>query len=1131
MALAAWWLVLKDSYLVVLKPQKLVNEEEKAGQSKTPNRTGSQDTVSTTADVENGQMTHRQERRWHRGRRWRYCKVVLVDQFFNYFTKPSSIGPVFHVGNMHGEMNIRTTHESTHGEWIDALARVCSRTAARDYLMPNPHGSFAPVRTDGTLMLCIDGAAYMDAVADAIAQAKYEIFITDWWLSPEIFLKRPEGTDKWRLDMLLKRKAESGVRVCIMIYREVALAISINSRYASKHMSSLHRNIHVLRHPDHLRESVLFWSHHEKLVVIDQSIAFMGGIDLCYGRWDRTDHPLLDLDRASNTYERKQVKSVKVADVASKSMMMALMPLAGTPPEQRATNVVKTSRADVLITDMPPTPEPPSQRSVQTGTSFDQPISPAPRVSETEQTKISFQSLVNSARMAVSWKRQTSIPVGDTDKGGIQLLSDGQLAYRKSTRRRGQLQREQTVDMYVPNVGHLAVPVDVPETQTEEPVKLRRRHSISARLSDRRKRRVRSYSVAGCTNIEMSAEQSTASNAVGVPPTEVPVTAPRKSRPSRAENVERLFGNMGNRLQGFFERIGSTRRRSPMPKPPSDSDDSDDLEYDNLGFHGRRESRAPHRKHSRRHTGDARALDEFYGSDEEGESELSALSRRFIFVGKDYGNWLLKDAFELDRPAEDMVDRTNIPRMPWHDCGCAVSGKIASDFARHFIQRWNVTRIRKMKRRRKRKLQHLPVPPILLPCPPVEPWVTNQLTTVGGKRRAFPCRMQALRSAGRWSLIAVSNAKGAAAPNNLDLTPEYTECSILQAYVEAIRNAEHFIYIENQFYISWLEAESLHVDEETEYAMLDTIQGTAGMRRQACVVQNPITQAIYERILKAHREQKPFRVYIILPLLPGFSGDPGNRQTGASIHAVLHYTRNSLFKGPTALIPRLQLFVSRPYDYISVCGLRTYDQWPDGQLTTELIYVHCKLMVVDDRKLIIGSANINDRSMLGYRDSELALVAEDTAECGSLKEGTFAGTRVLVGSLARRFRKSLMAEHLGVLSAEARANMDWDYALLDDPVCDQFFHHVWKKTANQNSEIFEKVFSCLPSDNLHTFEEVREARTVEPMYMGPEASKAAEMLKEVRGHLVHYPEDFLLDEEISPPVGSKENVIPEIIWT
>ncbi|VDN42506.1 unnamed protein product [Dibothriocephalus latus] len=113
--------------------------------------------------------------------------------------------------------------------------------------------------------------------------------------------------------------------------------------------------------------------------------------------------------------------------------------------------------------------------------------------------------------------------------------------------------------------------------------------------------------------------------------------------------------------------------------------------------------------------------------------------------------------------------------------------------------------------------------------------------------------MQALRSAGRWSLIAVSNTKGAEVSNNVEISSEYTECSIVQAYVEAIKNAEHFIYIENQFYISWLEAENLHVDEETEYAMLDTMEGSAGLRRQSCVVQNPITQAIYERILRAHR--------------------------------------------------------------------------------------------------------------------------------------------------------------------------------------------------------------------------------------------------------------------------------------
>jgi hypothetical protein len=39
----------------------------------------------------------------------------------------------------------------------------------------------------------------------------------------------------------------------------------------------------------------------------------------------------------------------------------------------------------------------------------------------------------------------------------------------------------------------------------------------------------------------------------------------------------------------------------------------------------------------------------------------------------------------------------------------------------------------------------------------------------------------------------------------------------------------------------------------------------------------------------------------------------------------------------------------------------------------EQIYVHGKLMIVDDRIIICGSANINDRSMLGSTDSEVRL--------------------------------------------------------------------------------------------------------------------------------------------------------------
>ena len=45
--------------------------------------------------------------------------------------------------------------------------------------------------------------------------AEEEIFITDWWLSPELHLKRPVAKfgDEFRLDVLLQKKAKEGVKV------------------------------------------------------------------------------------------------------------------------------------------------------------------------------------------------------------------------------------------------------------------------------------------------------------------------------------------------------------------------------------------------------------------------------------------------------------------------------------------------------------------------------------------------------------------------------------------------------------------------------------------------------------------------------------------------------------------------------------------------------------------------------------------------------------------------------------------------------------------------------------------------------------------------------------------------------
>ncbi|KAJ7382521.1 hypothetical protein OS493_034412 [Desmophyllum pertusum] len=164
-------------------------------------------------------------------------------------------------------------------------------------------GSYAPLRKAGSqAKWYVDGQDYMAAVADAIEAANKEIFITDWQLNPHIVMKRPySGVDSmyWRLDKMLLRKADQGVRTYILLYWEskIIAGMDLGSEYAQTVLR--HDNIEVLRHPDTgsflLHPSTMLrWSHHEKVIVVDRSIAFVGGIDLCFGRWDSHNHELTD---------------------------------------------------------------------------------------------------------------------------------------------------------------------------------------------------------------------------------------------------------------------------------------------------------------------------------------------------------------------------------------------------------------------------------------------------------------------------------------------------------------------------------------------------------------------------------------------------------------------------------------------------------------------------------------------------------------------------------------------------------------------------------------------------------------------------------------------------------------------
>ena len=59
----------------------------------------------------------------------------------------------------------------------------------------------------------------------------------------------------------------------------------------------------MLRHPGGTTK--VFWTHHQKTVIIDQQYAYLGGIDLCFGRYDTQEHPLKDECHLSSQFPGK----------------------------------------------------------------------------------------------------------------------------------------------------------------------------------------------------------------------------------------------------------------------------------------------------------------------------------------------------------------------------------------------------------------------------------------------------------------------------------------------------------------------------------------------------------------------------------------------------------------------------------------------------------------------------------------------------------------------------------------------------------------------------------------------------------------------------------------------------------
>ncbi|KAG8819161.1 hypothetical protein FRC17_010583 [Serendipita sp. 399] len=596
-----------------------------------------------------------------------------------------------------------------------------------------------------------------------------------------------------------------------------------------------------------------------------------------------------------------------------------------------------------------------------------------------------------------------------------------------------------------------------------------------------------------------------------------------------------------------------------------------------------------------------------------------------LFPGQEYNNARILDFQEVHKHASNAVSILQVtrsftppvaqivdhwlmqtPRMSWHDVHMTISGPSVLDIVQHFTERWNELKQRKHKSDGRYDWLAYPHDKLAAPNEPVhhlrhrDEWLEKgrrfrQRFQKGPEWKpmdddhphlepAGSCKVQVVRSCSDWSHGVLK------------------EQSIQNAYIELIREAEHYIYIENQFFIS--------------------NTGDNGP------VQNRIAQALVERIIRAAREGKRFKVVVLIPEVPG-----KYYNAVADLQRILAATWRTINRGGNSIYEEVRAAGYEPKDYIRFYHLRSYDRinapWPtfikhmeeqsgvtfhqaqvalakqwigvseiwqqdtvsikqpvvtkegivvpeneteteeiplpatveeatatiekfqngakglrdDRQVSdsvahhalindtrlldekwlgteeeelaayvSEILYIHTKLMIVDDRRVICGSANINDRSQKGNGDSEIALVVEDT----DMVDGCMDEQPYKVGRFATSLRRKLYREHLGLIKPEpvdiptnfkmpAPTPNPIEFGSVEDKlVADPLsvaMENLWNGTAQRNRAIFAELFKTVPSDMVRNFEQYKSLERVK------------KRLSEVRGHLVEAPLEFLIDEK------------------
>jgi phosphatidylserine/phosphatidylglycerophosphate/cardiolipin synthase-like enzyme len=147
-------------------------------------------------------------------------------------------------------------------------------------------GAF-PARDGNAFELLVDGAEALPAIAAEIARAESSVHLAGWFFSPELHLSREEEPVVVR--NLLAELAER-VDVRVLSWKGAPIPVFKPShREVREMLDALSRHTRIQAYADGC--TGLTHCHHEKLVVVDGRVAFVGGIDLTLDGGDPWDTP------------------------------------------------------------------------------------------------------------------------------------------------------------------------------------------------------------------------------------------------------------------------------------------------------------------------------------------------------------------------------------------------------------------------------------------------------------------------------------------------------------------------------------------------------------------------------------------------------------------------------------------------------------------------------------------------------------------------------------------------------------------------------------------------------------------------------------------------------------------------